>query len=142
MLVDHSSQIDAAPARPGVVRTLRVVAPLVTASVLLQAVFAGRGLFIGADALGVHGALGFVTLVLVVLQATLFFLAGFRGEGRSIARAISLALVALVLVQLALGFAGRDGSQAAAWHVPNGVLIFGLSVANIALLDRVRGGTT
>jgi hypothetical protein len=34
----------------------------------------------------------------------------------------------LVVVQIGLGYAGDDGGNAAAWHIPNGVLILGLSV--------------
>ena len=48
-------------------------------------------------------------------------------------------LVVLVVIQIALGYQLRDGSgEAGAWHVPNGVLIFGLSVFIHTQLPRLK----
>ena len=129
-----------APVRPGVVRALRVVAPLVVLSVLVQAVFAGRGLFLDTDNLTIHGGIGNLTLLLVALQAGLVLFAGFRGRARAVLAGASLTLLALVVVQLGLGYSGRDGGQAAAWHVPNGVLIFGIAAGIAASLSRFGNG--
>ena len=135
-----SHTVASAPARPGLARALRVVAPLIVLSVLVQAVFAGRGLFLDTDNLAIHGGIGNLTLLLVALQAVLVLFAGFRGRTRAILVTASLALLALVIVQLGLGYSGRDGGQAAAWHVPNGVLIFGIAVGITATLSRVGDG--
>ena len=43
-------------------------------------------------------------------------------------------LVVLVVVQIGLGYGGRDSGTAASLHVPNGVLIFGLSIVAHMLL--------
>jgi len=43
-----------------------------------------------------------------------------------------------VVVRIGLGYSVRDSSEAGAWHVPNGVLIFGLSVFLLSLLPRLR----
>ncbi len=135
-----SHMADSAPAHPGVARALRIVAALITLSVLVQAVFAGRGLFLDRDNLTVHGGIGNLTLLLVVLQAVLVLFAGFSGRTRTILILSSLALLALVLAQLGLGYSGRDGGQAAVWHVPTGVLIFGIAVGIAATLTRVSSG--
>ena len=135
-----SHTVASAPARPGLARALRVVAPLIVLSVLVQAVFAGRGLFLDTDNLTIHGGIGNLTLLLVAVQAVLVLFAGFRGRTRAVLTGASLALLALVIVQLGLGYSGRDGGQAAAWHVPNGVLIFGIATGIAASLTRFGNG--
>jgi hypothetical protein len=47
-------------------------------------------------------------------------------------------LVILVVAQIGLGYSGEDSGEALAWHVPNGVLIFGLSVFLLSLLPNLR----
>src|SRR5215218_1167061 len=107
MTAEHASLPTPAATRPALVQALRCVARLVPLVILVQAFFAGRGLFLDNDLIDVHGGLGNLTLLLVI-------------------------------VQLALGYSGRDGGQAAAWHVPNGVLVFGLSLGVNARIDRSR----
>ncbi len=138
MTIGRGSMIDPPAARPGLVQGLRVVAPLITLLVLVQAVFAGRGLFIDADNFDIHGVIGNITFLLVVIQAALVFFAGFRGRTRATLLGTSLLLVILMVVQLGLGYSGQDGGQPAVWHVPNGVLIFGLTVSNMSFLARYR----
>jgi hypothetical protein len=138
MTAEHASLPTPAATRPSLVQALRFVAPLVPLLILIQAFFAGRGLFLDNDLIDVHGGLGNVTLLLVIVQAALVLFAGLRGSTRIPLIAISLLLVVLVFVQLALGYSGRDGGQAAAWHVPNGVLLFGLSLGVNARIARYR----
>ena len=130
-----SHTLTSAPARPGVVRALRVVAPLIVLSVLVQAVFAGRGLFLDTGNLAIHGGIGTLTLLLATVQAVLVLFAVSRGRTRIVLVTASLALLLLVVVQLGLGYSGRGGGQAAAWHVPNGVLIFGIAVGMAVSLN-------
>jgi hypothetical protein len=40
--------------------------------------------------------------------------------------------------QIGLGYAGRDSGEAAALHLPNGVLIFGIGTFMISLVARAR----
>lgn len=125
-------------ARPMFVQWLRIVAPLVTLLVLIQAFFAGRGMFINTSQLDIHGGIGNATFLVVLVQTVLVFLAGFRGRARTVMVSVSVLMLILVIVQLGLGYSGRDSSQAAAWHVPNGVLIFGLTIGMTSLISRYR----
>lgn len=123
--------------RPRVLRWLGITAALTVVAILAQAVFAGRGLYINRSEIDVHGGLGNLTLALVIIQAALVIVAGLPGKARLLLPVASLALVALVVAQLALGYAGESSTTAAALHVPNGVLIFGLS-AGIAAFSWTR----
>ena len=49
-------------------------------------------------------------------------------------------LAAEPLAQVGLGYVGRETSQAAAWHVPTGVAIFGLACYQLADLRGARPG--
>ena len=105
--------------------------------VLLQAVIAGQFLF-GGWAIDLHGwigngsfALGVVLVVLAVRSAV-----GNRGVP------VAVALVVAMFVQTGLGYAGRTALGAASWHVPLGVLIFGLAVVHATLLCGPVTGAT
>jgi hypothetical protein len=82
VLQEPGSAMAAAAARPGLARVLRILAPLVSLSVLTQAVFAGQGLFIDTDRIDLHGMLGNATLLLVLVQTGLVFAAGLRSQRR------------------------------------------------------------
>jgi hypothetical protein len=125
-------------ARPGLLPALKVVAWLFVALVLVQALLAGRGWFIDADLLDVHRSVGMVVIVVAVVQAALAFAVfGWGRAGRPIVLA-GAALLVLTVIQFALGMASDDSASAAAWHIPNGVLIFGLATATTSMLVRVR----
>jgi hypothetical protein len=139
MSVDRgSTTLSPAARRQGFVQLLPYIAPLIPLCILVQAIFAGQGMFIDTGQFDIHGGLGSLTLLLALIQAVLVFFAGFHGRGAGIALGVSLALVALIIVQLGLGYSGRDGGNAAAWHVPLGVAIFGMSVGNVSILSRLR----
>ena len=138
MTAEYASLPTPAATRPSLVQALRYVTPLAPLLILIQAFFAGRGLFLDNDLIDVHGVLGNVTLLLVIVQAALVLFAGLRGSTRIPLIVVSVLLVVLVIVQIALGYSGRDGGQAAAWHVPNGVLVFGLSLGVNGLINRYR----
>ncbi len=127
MAIDVQPRAGQSATRPGVVQALRIVSPLIVVVILIQAVFAGRGLFLNTDNLSVHGGIGMLTLLLAVAQAVLAPIARFQGVTRTALIAATVTLAGLVVVQLGLGEAGSDGGQAAALHVPNGVLIFGIA---------------
>lgn len=136
MTAPTHSTLDTSTARPTIVTALRVVASLVVLIILVQAVFAGRGLNFQGDSLKIHGGIGNVTFLLVLVQLGLTAFAGFRGRTRNLLLGTSALLTLLVVAQLGLGYSGREGGQAAALHIPNGVLIFGLAVAYMSLLSR------
>ncbi len=112
------------------VRPLRLVAHVLPALILVQAFLAGRALF-GGWSITVHGVLGNVTFVFAV--ATLV-LARLARQPR--ATAVAAVLVVLLTAQIGLGYSGREAAEAAAWHVPLGVTIFGLAVYQLMMLPR------
>lgn len=100
----------------------------VVALIMVQAVLAGRSLF-GTASITVHGALGNVTFAAVL--ATIATAVIGRLGRQAVVVAVVLALV--VTAQVGLGYAGREITDAAAWHIPNGVLAFGLAVHQLGL---------
>jgi len=118
---------------PKVVAGYRVTAGAFVASVLVQAFLAGRGLFVDFDLIEVHGYVGNAVLVLAVAQVILAFAATGGSAGRRVLVGLSGALVVLTIAQTGLGYVGRDEAEAAAWHVVNGVLIFGVATGHLAL---------
>ena len=126
-------------ARSTLVPALKGVAGLFAAPMLVQAFLAGRGWFLDFDLIDVHGTVGTVIWLVALLQVALAF-AVFGPAGlRAPATLLAAATLVLVTVQLMLGFAGRDSATAAAWHVPNGVLIFGLATAYGTIVVRLPG---
>ena len=112
-----------APAEATLGRTHRIVAEVLAALVLAQAVVAGQALF-GDWAIRVHGFMGNASFVLGLV------LVGVAVVGRSdrTRLVLSAVLVAALFAQTGLGYVGRETAEAAAWHVPLGVAIFGLTV--------------
>jgi hypothetical protein len=96
--------------------------------VLVQAVLAGRALF-GSWSITVHGVVGNATFALAALVAVVAAVA--RAGRHAVAVAVALAVV--LTVQIGLGYAGRESVEAAAWHIPNGVLAFGLAGHQLTL---------
>ena len=115
-------------AAPALVTAHRVVAALLTVLVLLQAVVAGRSLY-GPWDIEVHGWMGNGSFALGIL---LVVLAVAAKAGRT-AIVTAAVLVVLMFAQTGLGYAGRTSADAASWHVPLGVTIFGLAVLHAAV---------
>lgn len=122
---------------PGLVLAERLLATIVVVVVLVQAVLAGRSnrLF-GRWGIGLHGTLGSVAFAAAL--GLLAVVAVGRRRGSSLFAAMALVLV--ITAQLGLGYAGRESLDAAAWHIPNGVLAFGLAVWNLTLVTPRRDG--
>lgn len=122
-----------APTRPGLHTASRAVTHALPAFILVQAVMAGRSqrLF-GTWSIVAHGVLGNVSFLLALAGLTL---AALGRLGRP-AVLVAGSLVLLLTIQIGLGYAGRASLGAAAWHIPNGVAIFGLAVYNITLFRR------
>ncbi len=123
-----------ADARPGLATAHRMYAFGMPVLVLVQAALAGQHLFEGSS-ISVHGILGNVSFALTVVgvglalvrrcEAAVFF--------------VAVALLALAFAQVGLGYVGRETLSAAAWHIPNGVAIFGLTTYQLALVTRATG---
>ena len=102
---------------------------LLAVLVLVLAVIAGRSLF-GTWNIVVHGVIGNGVFALAVVAAGLSFATD--GPGRVVVGAMAFLLLAFA--QVGLGYVGRDTAEAAAWHVPNGVLLMGISTFQFATL--------
>lgn len=113
----------------------RVVVSALPAIVLVQAALAGQHLFEGAG-ITLHGILGNVTFALAVVGVVLAVVR--RSDGPAFF--VAVALLALAFAQVGLGYVGRETSQAAAWHIPTGVAIFGLACYQLADLRGARPG--
>lgn len=107
----------------------RALAGLSVAVVLLNAVLAGRHVF-GPGGIDLHGFIGELLFAVAVVMVVLSFLTQTRG----VVVGHAVAFAALCFVQIGLGYVGRDTQAAAAWHIPNGVLLMGLAVAHLTLI--------
>ena len=117
--------------RSGLASAHRVLAWVMPVLVLVQAALAGQHLFEGAS-ISIHGVLGEVTFALTVVGVVLAWVR--RCE--AVVFFAAVALLALAFAQVGLGFVGRETTAAAAWHIPVGVAIFGLTTYQLALVTR------
>ncbi|MBA3336250.1 MAG: hypothetical protein H0T49_01640 [Chloroflexia bacterium] len=118
-------------ARGGTVALIyRWMAAVFVVLVLIQAFLGGRGFFIDPDTLNVHGRVGDASFLYALIHLILAGVGAVRGGIGRTSVILSAILLVLVFVQLNLGYSSEDSNTAAAWHLPNGVLIFGLTVAN------------
>lgn len=116
--------------RVSLLRAHRTLAAVIAALILVMAVIAGRALFGPWDIL-VHGYVGNGVFVLAVLNLAL---AIYRRPGN--AQLTVAALIGMLTFgQVGLGYVGREELEAAAWHVPNGVLLMALSTYQWATLQ-------
>jgi hypothetical protein len=115
------------------VRRFRIASGAVAGLVLVQAALAGQFLTANSDALTAHRLVGEgLGLVALVVAACGYRLRTTFPELWWLA----LGLVFLVVAQTGLGFAGRESSWAAAFHVPAGVLTFG--AACVGVMPKLR----
>jgi hypothetical protein len=115
--------------RPGLTRAHRILVVVLPAVVLVQATLAGQHLFEGMG-ISLHGILGNITFSLTVVGVVLAVVR--RTDG--VTFFLAVALMALAFAQVGLGYVGRETTMAAAWHVPVGVTIFGLTCYQLARL--------
>lgn len=116
----------------------RAVAGLIAILVLVQAWMAGHSqrLF-GDQDIVAHGIVGNVSYLLAVGALVLTIVA----RANKAAIGVAAAIVVLMTVQIGLGYTGRNSLDAAAWHVPNGVAIFGLAVYQVGQARALVKGT-
>ena len=117
--------------RAGLAVAHRVLVVALPALVLTQAALAGQFMF-GGDGRTLHGILGNVSFAVAAL--TLVVVVVRRRPGLEFA--VAVALAAMAFAQVGLGYVGRDNLDAASWHVPLGVAIFGLACYQVALATR------
>lgn len=111
-------------------RAVRLLAHILPALILIQAFIAGRYLF-GGWSITMHGVVGNITFLFTLATLVLAWRTGQRA-----ATVVAAVLVALITAQIGLGYSGREAAEAAAWHVPLGVTIFGLAVYQLTLIPR------
>lgn len=133
-MIAEEREAAASAARPSLLPIYKGTAAPFGALVLFQAFLAGRGWFKDYDLIDVHGMVANVVFLVAVAQAALAFLA----VGRGVPLLLAGVLVVLVVVQIGLGFAGRESAEAAAWHIPNGVLIAGLATAHNVMVFQLK----
>lgn len=115
--------------RAFLLRAYRATSVTVALFVLVQAMLAGRALF-GDWSIVVHGTVGNATYGLALL-AVVAAVAGRAGRHPT---AVAVVLLVVLTAQTGLGYAGRTSSEAAAWHVPLGVLAFGIAVYQLSAM--------
>ncbi|MGB3327928.1 MAG: hypothetical protein WBA46_03180 [Thermomicrobiales bacterium] len=107
---------------------------VIALGVLLQALLAGQGLFNSMPGLiDMHGTLGSLLTLVTLIAAGVAVAARNQGLLTNGAVLRSIAVVVLTIVQLVIGWATKDDASAIAWHIPNGVLLMGLTTANMVL---------
>ncbi|MDZ7673501.1 MAG: hypothetical protein U5K30_00285 [Acidimicrobiales bacterium] len=111
------------PTRHALIRTEEILAGIIAATVLLLAVLAGRSLFLGDLIIETHGYIG--NAVFMIALANVGVTLAARADG--VTAAVAFAVALLTFSQIGLGYVGRDTPDAAALHVPNGVLLMGLA---------------
>ncbi len=127
--------------------TVRGVAALTIAIVLIQAALIGQALYIpqgDASRFTLHGYLGNASFVGAIALTGLLVATTRRGELPRAALTLGIVVAVLMVAQIGLGYAGRGGGWPAALHIPNGVLIAALltSLLTFTLLpphaDQIR----
>src|SRR5215210_358467 len=84
--------------------------------VLLQAILAGRGLFVDYDLIEIHGFVGNVTFIAAILLVIGAWLGRQRGSMGTAELGLSGALLVLTVAQIGLGYGGRDSQVSASLH--------------------------
>ncbi len=110
-------------------RAHHVLAGVTAALILVMALIAGRSLF-GTWDIEIHGWIGNAVFLLAVANLALAIARRATTPELTVAALIGM----LTFAQVGLGYVGRDEVEAAAWHVPNGVLLMALSTYQYATL--------
>ncbi len=105
--------------------------------ILIMAILGGR-FFISPTIIEIHGYIGNLLFLMVVGQAGLVFMSKLGGPLGKAVLGLSVLAVLLVVAQIGLGYSGRESVTALSLHIPNGVLIFGVSAAILAQLPHAR----
>lgn len=124
--------------RPEFVTPLKIVSVVTAVLILTQAALAGRGSFLDPDMIELHGYVGNATFLAAIAQFGLAWMAGVPDRAGKRLVITAGVLVALVFIQTGLGYAGRDNADAAAWHIPLGVLAFGAAAMVASLSSQIR----
>ncbi|RIK46002.1 MAG: hypothetical protein DCC58_04720 [Chloroflexi bacterium] len=117
---------------------LTIVSGITAALVLVQAMLAGRFLYINPDLVDLHEIVANVIFLTALAQVVLAYLAMSRKLATRADLVVAAVLMVLVTAQIGLGYSGREPGEAAALHVANGVLVFGVAIVALMLSRAVR----
>jgi hypothetical protein len=121
----------------GLATGLRISTIVLAVGVLIQAWLGSTGFFQGEpDRIDVHGMLGNFMFLVAVIQVGIAFYAMTKGIASRNLLILSVVTVLLVVAQIGLGYSTRDSIDALAWHLPNGVLLMGVTTATAVLAWR------
>jgi len=127
------------PASQPIDRVARLLAWVVPAGILTQAVLAGQGWFVDQGLIGLHGGIGHGVLTLAILVAGW---AWWRRPSWSVVVLTTAGVLGLI-AQTGLGYTGRRGGVALAssLHVPLGTLLLASSlVVAVLISQQARSG--
>ena len=117
--------------RSSLLALYRILTVISVGLVLVLAVIAGSSsTLFGTWDIEVHGYVGNLVFLLAAVMVVLSFLTQTRG----VVVGVAVAFAGLTFVQIGLWYVGRETLEAAAWHVPNGVLLMGIATAHAALV--------
>ena len=105
----------------------KALSGLMAGLVLIMAAMAGNSnALFGTFDIEIHGYVGNTIFLLAMVNVVL-------AVKRDTGFAVAVAILALMFAQIGLGYVGRETRDAAAWHIPNGVLLMGLSTYQYAM---------
>lgn len=108
------------------------LAGVVVAGVFVQAILAGQHIAFESP-IELHG---FIGSAIFALQLAIVVFA-FIDRASTETKVTTLLIIGLLFVQIGLGYASRSGGHALnAWHIPLGVLVFGATTWQLAILRR------
>lgn len=115
------------------------IALVIAIGVVIQALLAGQGFYESRPALTTgHGHLGNTLFLLSIAQVVVAWLLFQRRDIGRLSLVLTGSIVLSVFAQVGLGYAGRSEASAMAWHLPNGVLLMGLTAAYTAIAFAPR----
>lgn len=119
----------------------RWLATLFALLIVVQAFLGSRGFFAAEEGLITgHGHLANGMFLLIVVQAVLSWVLYTRNGATMTVVILNAVLVVLTIAQTGLGYATRNGERftdMVSLHIPNGVLLMGISAAVAALAWRI-----
>ncbi len=120
----------------GLTTALRVSTITLAVSVLIQAWLGSSGFFQNEPGrIDVHAMLGNFMFLVAVIQLGMTFYAMPKGLASRNLLILASVTVLLLIAQIGLGYStrGDNAIDALAWHLPNGVLLMGVTTATAVL---------
>lgn len=117
---------------------LRWMATVIAVGIVVQAFLASQGFYEAKPGLITgHGHLGNALFLLTAIQTMIALTAAARGLVGRNAAVLAGVVTLLMIAQIGLGYMGRTEATAMAWHLPNGVLLMGVStILTVTLWNR------